>query len=143
MKPQHALQENMPQLDAVKIVESFWADVCAVRNPDAIDRYVVDDFVITSGGVDIRTRDSFKQWVREFQSKILDLKFETIESFQNADGSRVASRWRVRGRNNACSAFRPTVGRSSSPERQSGPWVPTASYCTTGSNAARGRLISV
>jgi hypothetical protein len=42
-----------------------------------------------------------------------------------------------------CSAFRPTVGRSSSPERQSGPWVPTASSCTTGSNAARGRLISV
>jgi len=26
--------------------------------------------------------------------------FETIESFQNVDGSRVASRWRVRGRNN-------------------------------------------
>jgi predicted ester cyclase len=90
----------MPQLDAVKIVESFWADVWAARNPDAIDRYVVDDFVITSGGVDIRTRDSFKQWVREFQSKILDLRFETVESFQNADGSRVASRWRVRGRNN-------------------------------------------
>ena len=39
-------------------------------------------------------------WLREFQSKILDLEFETIESFQNADGSRVASRWRVRGRNN-------------------------------------------
>jgi predicted ester cyclase len=73
--------------------------VWAARNPDAIDRYVVDDFAITSGGVDIRTRDSFKQWVREFQSKILDLAFETIESFQNADGSRVASRWRVRGRN--------------------------------------------
>ncbi len=54
---------------------------------------MVDDFVITSGGVDIRTKDSFKQWVREFQSKILDLRFETIESFQNADGSRVASRW--------------------------------------------------
>ena len=51
----------MPQLDAVKIVESFWADVWAVRSPDAIDRFVVDDFVITSGGVDIRTRDSFKQ----------------------------------------------------------------------------------
>ena len=90
----------MPQLDAVKIVESFWEDVWAARHPDAIDRYVVDDFAITSGGVDIHTRDSFKQWVREFQSKILDLTFETIESFQNADGSRVASRWRVRGRNN-------------------------------------------
>ncbi len=51
----------MPRWDAVKIVESFWADVWAAYNPDAIDRYVVDDFVITSGGVDIRTKDSFKQ----------------------------------------------------------------------------------
>jgi hypothetical protein len=86
-------------LDAVKIVESFWADVWAARNPEAIDRYVVADFVITNGGVDICTRDAFKQWVRDFLSKIIDFEFETIESFQNADGSRVASRWRVRGRN--------------------------------------------
>ena len=56
----------MPQLDAVKIVESFSEYVWAARNPDAIDRYVVDDFVITSGGMDIRTKDSFKQRVREF-----------------------------------------------------------------------------
>src|SRR5262249_51928240 len=90
----------MSQLDAVKIVESFWADVWVACNPEAIDRYVVEDFTLTTGGVDIRTRESFKQWVREFQSKILDFEFETIESFQNADGSRVASRWRVRGRNN-------------------------------------------
>ncbi len=48
-------------MDAVKIVESFWADVWAAYSPDAIDCYVVDDFVITSGGVDIRTKDSFKQ----------------------------------------------------------------------------------
>ena len=90
----------MSQLDAVKIVESFWADVWSARNPEAVDRYVVEDFTLTTGGVVIRTRESFKQWVREFQSKILNLEFETIESFQNADGSRVASRWRVRGRNN-------------------------------------------
>ena len=90
----------MPQLDAVKIVESFWADVWVARNPEAVDRYVVEDFVITSGGVDIRTRDAFKQWLRDFLSKILDFNFETIESFQNADGTRVASRWRVHGRNN-------------------------------------------
>jgi predicted ester cyclase len=90
----------MSQLDAVKIVESFWKDVWAACNPEAIDRYVVEDFTLTTGGVDIRTKDAFKRWVREFQSKILDLEFETIESFQNADGSRVASRWRVRGRNN-------------------------------------------
>ena len=111
----------MPPLDAVKIVESFWAEVWAAGNPDAIDRYVVEDFVITSGSVDIRTRDAFKQWVREFLSKILDLEFETVESFQNADGSRVASRWRVRGRNNGLFGLPPdgrplsTVSPGSSP----------------------------
>jgi hypothetical protein len=45
-------------------------------------------------------RDNFKSWVIEFQKKILDLEFESIETFQNEDGSRVASRWRVTGRNN-------------------------------------------
>ncbi|MBN9522900.1 nuclear transport factor 2 family protein [bacterium] len=90
----------MPSLDAVRIVESFWADVWAARDPDAVDRYVVEDFVLTSGGVDVRTRAAFKQWVRDFLATVLDLEFETVESFQNADGSRVASRWRVRGRNN-------------------------------------------
>jgi hypothetical protein len=87
-------------LNAVQIVESFWADVWVARNPDAVDRYVVDDFVITSAGAEIRSRDSFKRWVLEFQAKVADLEFEVIESFQNAEGSRVASRWRAHGRNN-------------------------------------------
>jgi hypothetical protein len=90
----------MSVVNAVQIVESFWADVWVACNPDAVDRYVVDDFVITSAGVDIRSRHSFKQWVREFQEKVSDLEFEVIESFQNAEGSRVTSRWRARGRNN-------------------------------------------
>ena len=49
----------MSQLDAAKIVESFWADVLAACNPEAVDRYVVEDFTLTTGGVDIRSRDSF------------------------------------------------------------------------------------
>ena len=97
----------MSPLDAVNIVESFWEDVWVARDPDAVDRYVVEDFVITSGDVDIRTRDAFKQWVREFLTKILDFEFETIESFQNADASRVASRWRVRSRNNGLFGLQP------------------------------------
>jgi hypothetical protein len=64
-----------------EIVEAFWADIWSARNPEAVDRYVVEDFTLTTGGVEIRTRESFKQWVREFQSKILDFEFETIESF--------------------------------------------------------------
>ncbi|MBV8328867.1 MAG: nuclear transport factor 2 family protein [Verrucomicrobia bacterium] len=87
-------------MNSLKIVEDFWAAVWKARNPDAIDRYVVDDFVITTGGIDIYTKDRFKEWVRQFLEKINDLEFEVVETFQNEDGSRVASRWRIRGKNN-------------------------------------------
>ncbi len=82
-------------MNAVQIVEPFWADVWVARNPDAVDRHVVDDSVITSAGEEIQSRDSFKRWICEFQAKVADLELEIIESFQNAEGSRVASRWRV------------------------------------------------
>ena len=61
---------------------------------------MVDDFVITTGGIDIYTKDRFKEWVQQFLVKINDLEFEVVETFQNEDGSRVASRWRIRGKNN-------------------------------------------
>jgi predicted ester cyclase len=41
-----------------------------------------------------------RRGVARFQSTIADLKWETIETFSNSDGSRVASRFRVTGRNN-------------------------------------------
>jgi hypothetical protein len=56
------------------------------RNPEAINRYVVDDFVITSAGEEIRSRNAFKEWVCEFQTRVAGLEFETVESFQNAKG---------------------------------------------------------
>jgi hypothetical protein len=34
-------------------------------------------------------------------AQIIDLRFELIETFQNEDGSPVASRWRIAGKNNA------------------------------------------
>ena len=41
-------------MNSVKIVEDFWAAVWKVpQDVDAIDRFVLDDFVITTGGVDI------------------------------------------------------------------------------------------
>jgi hypothetical protein len=38
--------------------------------------------------------------VTQFLERVTDLKFEVVETFQNEDGSRVASRWRVTGKNN-------------------------------------------
>lgn len=86
--------------DSVSIVEAFWRAVWQGKDFDAIDRFCVEDFVITSGGMDIVSRSEFKKWARQFNERITDLEFTVIETFQNADGSRVASRWHVTGRNN-------------------------------------------
>ncbi|MDP9847583.1 ester cyclase [Streptosporangium lutulentum] len=85
---------------SVEIVEEFWDAVWNAHDPDAIDRFVVDDFVLTSGGEDVVSKESFKEWVGGFLEKVVDLKLEVVESFQNEDGSRVASRWRITGKNN-------------------------------------------
>jgi hypothetical protein len=86
---------------AVEIVQRFWDEVWrSPQNPAAIDQLVHADFVITSGGHEIRSRHAFKQWVIGFQAKIKDLHFEVLDIFQNEDGTRVATRWRVTGRNN-------------------------------------------
>ena len=48
----------------------------------------------------ISGRETFKEWVAGFLAKVNDLHLEVIESFQNDDGSRVASRWLLTGKNN-------------------------------------------
>jgi hypothetical protein len=83
----------MVERDSVAIVENFWREVWQQpQNPDAIDRLVHEDFVITSGGRDIVGREPFKAWVKEFLAKVHDFQFHIVETFQNHDGSRVASR---------------------------------------------------
>jgi hypothetical protein len=90
---------DMANRNSVDIVENFWRAVWQSRNPDAVDRFIADDFVITSAGGDI-SRADFKKWVATFQSQITDLEFHIVESFQNETGDRVASRWRITGKNN-------------------------------------------
>jgi ketosteroid isomerase-like protein len=90
----------MSTRDSVAIVHSFWDDVWNGHDPAAVDRYVVDDFVIVSGGETIAGRENFKRWIERFLATVDDLHLEVLESFQNADGSRVTSRWLLTGRNN-------------------------------------------
>lgn len=85
---------------AVEIVESFWREVWQAKDPQAAERFVAEDFVITSGGVEIVGREAFIDWIGVFLSKIEDFEFSSIETFQNADGTRVASRWKLAGKNN-------------------------------------------
>ena len=88
------------KVNSVEIVEKFWDHVWKSKNPNAVADFVVDDFVITTGGVDVVGKENFIAWVRGFLEKINDFNFEVIETFQNEDGSRVASLWRVTGKNN-------------------------------------------
>src|SRR3546814_19569485 len=98
----------MADLEGFASVERCWAEVWTQpQNPDAIDDLVAEDFVITSGGKDIVSREAFKAWVIDFQSKLLDMEFECLEIFQNAEGSRVASRWRLTGSNNGIMGTEP------------------------------------
>ena len=94
-------------MNSVKIVESFWDAVWKARNPDAVRDFVVDDFVITTGDVDLVGKENFIAWIRQFLARIEDFHFESIETFQNEDGSRVASRWRVTGKNNGFFGLEP------------------------------------
>jgi hypothetical protein len=87
-------------MNSIKIVEEFWERVWKARNPAAIDDFVIEDFVIATGGVDVVSRIKFKEWAAAFMAKINDLQFEVIETFQNQEGSRVASKWRIAGKNN-------------------------------------------
>jgi hypothetical protein len=70
------------------------------HDPGAADDFVVEDFVIVSGGETIAGREAFKHWIGNFLAVVDDLRLEVLESFQNADGSRVTSRWLLTGRNN-------------------------------------------
>jgi hypothetical protein len=91
---------KMDKRNSVEIVENFWREVWQSQNPDAIDRLVAEDFCITSGA-------AFKQWVAAFLSTIDDFRFDVVETFQNSTGDRVASRWRVTGKNNGFMGMAP------------------------------------
>ncbi|TCN42663.1 SnoaL-like polyketide cyclase [Kribbella orskensis] len=82
-----------------ELVEAFWEQVWNAHDPEAVDRFVVEDFVITNGGRDIVGRDAFKAWVAAFLAELPDLRMHVEETFENADGSRVTSRWRITGTN--------------------------------------------
>jgi hypothetical protein len=73
--------------------------VWKARNPAAIDSFLIDDFVITPAGSKLFPGQSSRN-PTGFMAKINDLQFEVIEMFQNQDGRRVASSWRITGKNN-------------------------------------------
>ncbi len=92
---------------STEVVSAFLHDVWELGNPEAVDKYVADDFVITTGGKDISSKAEFKKWVAEFQSKISDMNFKVIETIANEDGSRVVTRMKLTGKNNGMFGLKP------------------------------------
>jgi ketosteroid isomerase-like protein len=83
-----------------KLLSEFWAKVWnAPQDLDTIDRLCTEDFVITSAGKDIVGRKAFKEWVGNFGAKIGEMRLTNLDMFSSADGSRVVSRWIMRGVN--------------------------------------------
>ena len=92
---------NLAALSPIDKVLYFWNNVwSAPYNLDLIDELMVEDFIITSGGKDIKGRDNFKQWVAGFLQTIDQANLETIEIFESKDGTRVVSRWKLTGLHN-------------------------------------------
>ena len=85
---------------STEIVTAFWDEVWNAHEPDAVDRFVADDVVIEAGGQEIAGKDNVRNWVKEFLDHVNDLHVDTIETFQNDDGTRVTSRWVLTGTNN-------------------------------------------
>jgi ketosteroid isomerase-like protein len=90
----------MATTSSIERVREFFSTIWQNQDFDAADDFIVEDFVIISGGQKIESREAFKRWARAFAATISDLRIEMLESFQNHDGSRVASLWLVTGRNN-------------------------------------------
>lgn len=97
----HADDKAKKRTQAEHLVTEFWERVWSPP-PDlrAIEDLVVEDFVLTSAGTDVKGRDAFKAWIKAFQKKAKDIQLEAFETFSNADATRVTSRWRAKGINN-------------------------------------------
>ena len=98
----------MDKSSGIDAFHNFWKQVWqSPQNYDAIDDLVVEDFVFISGGSRIEGREAFKKWVEDFSAAIGNFDSEILDSFENRDGSLVASTFRVTGTNNGAFGTRP------------------------------------
>jgi hypothetical protein len=101
-------QQFLAQLSPVEKVLYFWNNVWNYPyNLDLIDELMVEDFVITNAGKDIKGRQQFKQWVAAFLQTIREARLENLDIFESKDGSKVVSRWRFTGYHNGMFGLEP------------------------------------
>lgn len=87
--------------EAERLIRDFFQRVWAPPHDlDAIDELMTEDYRITTAGVTIEGRASFKQWVAQMQATIGEATNEHVEIFSDPTGRQVVSRWITRGTNN-------------------------------------------
>lgn len=85
---------------AEKLARDFLGRVWGPKHEiDLIDELMTPDYVIHSGGKEIRGRDAFKQWVAEFFRNMQGATDEIVDVFANSAGDRVVARWVCSGKN--------------------------------------------
>ena len=100
--------QSIAELSPVDKVLHFWNNVWSYPyNLDLIDELMVEDFMITNGGVEIKGREQFKQWVAGFLKTINEANLENLEIFESKDGTQVVSRWRFTGFHNGMFGLEP------------------------------------
>lgn len=67
---------------------------------EAIDELMTENYRITTAGLVVEGRETFKRWVGQMQATIGSVTNEHLEIITNAAGDRVVSRWITRGTNN-------------------------------------------
>ena len=93
----------------VTLVHEFFARVWHPPHElAAIDELMTENYAITTGGVLIQGREAFKDWVRQFQRALDEAVTESLETFTNAAGDRVVSRWSCTGRHNGLLGLPPS-----------------------------------
>lgn len=101
-------QQSLSELSPVDKVLHFWNNVWSYPyNLDLIDELMVEDFMITTAGVEIKGREQFKQWVAGFLKTVSNSNLENLDIFESKDGSQVVSRWRFTGLHNGMFGLEP------------------------------------
>lgn len=97
-------QKSTPEDLVSQFFERVWSPP---HDLTAIDEIMAEDYRITTAGSLITGRENFKEWVKNFQTLLLEARTESIEMFMDESKSNVVSRWKCSGKNNGLFGLEP------------------------------------
>jgi len=101
-------EANLNAMSAIEKVLFFFDNVWSFpHNVDLIDLLMVEDFQITTAGKLISGREEFKKWVVRFLESVQNSHLETLDIFESACGTKVVTRWKLKGLNNGIMGLEP------------------------------------